>query len=151
MEGVLLANYRCKRSKPRRRPPLSGRCTLVGDVDDAAIGAARTSALATAAGIVLARDLVNAPAAELGPDELAGAAAALAKEHGFECEVIRGADVARRGFRMVAAVGRGSARPPTVTVLRRGDVAAKGALALIGKGVVFDSGGLDSSRPTGCC
>lgn len=139
-EGVLLSGYRFTRSgKPGpSAAPLAVR--LVAPVDRALAEAALARARAHVAGIVLARDLVNAPAAELGPDDLADAAAAVARRHGFTVELLRGAEVARRGFRMVAAVGRSSAKPPTVTIVRRGS--APPAVALIGKGVTFDSGGL---------
>ncbi|MBL8843476.1 MAG: leucyl aminopeptidase family protein [Planctomycetes bacterium] len=139
-EGVLLSGYRFTRSgkSPSSAAPLAVR--LVAPVDRALAEAALARARAHVAGIVLARDLVNAPAAELGPDDLADAAAAVARRHGFTVEVLRGAEVARRGFRMVAAVGRSSAKAPTVTIVRRGD--APPAVALIGKGVTFDSGGL---------
>jgi leucyl aminopeptidase len=141
-EGVLLSTYRSKRSGRNAPPAAAGGCTLVADLGEAVAAKALERARALAAGVTLTRDLVNAPAAELGPDELADAALALARRHGLESEVVRGAEVAARGFRMVAAVGRGSVRPPTVTVLRRGGDSAA-PLALIGKGVVFDSGGLD--------
>jgi leucyl aminopeptidase len=146
-EGVALAGYRFKRGEKATADETAGACTLV-TVDSGSAGAGDAeAALALAhahvAGIALARDLTNAPAAEVGPAELADAALALAHRHGFTAECWRGAEVERRGFRMVAAVGRGSSRPPTVTVLSRGVESVEPALALIGKGVVFDSGGLD--------
>jgi len=142
-EGVLLSTYRFRRSSKDVRPGPPGPCTLVvASESDATIAAVRR-AQAIAAGVVLTRDLVNAPAAELGPAELADAGVALAQRHGFECEVVHGGHVEERGFRMVAAVGRGSARAPTVTILKRDLDRGEPAIALIGKGVVFDSGGLD--------
>ena len=143
-EGVLLSGYGFRRSEKAAADESRSRCTLVSSelaVSEAEAALAR--ARAHAAGIALARDLTNAPAAEVGPDELADAALALARRHGFTAECWRGPEVEQRGFRMVAAVGRASARPPTVTVLARGVDAGEPAIALIGKGVVFDSGGLD--------
>jgi len=145
-EGVALSAYRWKRSGQAAASDAAGACTLVAaDSNDAETAAALAAAAAHVAGIRLARDLTNAPADEVGPDQLADAALALAKRHGLASECWRGAEVEARGFRMVAAVGRASARPPTVTVLSHGLGAASHApaVALIGKGVVFDSGGLD--------
>ncbi|MBM4014209.1 MAG: leucyl aminopeptidase family protein [Planctomycetes bacterium] len=139
-EGALLSLERTRRSgKPepsRAKPSVSIESTLSPDVAAAAV---RRGA-AMAAGVLRARDLVNAPAEELGPSELAEAARAAALRCGAEVEVLHGDAVAARGFRMVAAVGRASAKPPTVTLVRRG---VSPRIALIGKGVTFDSGGLD--------
>jgi leucyl aminopeptidase len=143
-EGVALSGYRFRRSEKGAGDEAAGPCTIVaGDLAAAEAEEALARARAHVAGIALARDLTNAPAAEVGPAELADAALELARRHGFTAECWRGGDVERRGFRMVAAVGRASARPPTVTVLARGVDAGEPAVALIGKGVVFDSGGLD--------
>jgi leucyl aminopeptidase len=150
-EGVALSSYRCKRSGAPLPAEAAGPCTLVAaDATPAECDSALRDARAHVAGIVLARDLTNAPAAEVGPDQLADAALELARRHGFAAECWRGAELEERGFRMVAAVGRASAHPPTVTVVSHGLAAAGSAaggvapaVALIGKGVVFDSGGLD--------
>jgi leucyl aminopeptidase len=143
-EGVALAGYRFRRGGQAPAEEAASGCTLVAaDVTASEAEAAFALARAHVAGIGLARDLTNAPAAEVGPAELADAALALARRHGFAAECWRGAEVERRGFRMVAAVGRASARPPTVTLLARGLESGEPEVALIGKGVVFDSGGLD--------
>ncbi|WP_338147845.1 leucyl aminopeptidase family protein [Neoroseomonas terrae] len=105
-------------------------------------------ALMTAEAICAARDLINAPAADLGPVELAEAAVALAARHGASCEVIADEALAQ-GFPAVAAVGGGSPRPPRVAVLRWTGAADGPLIALCGKGVCFDSGGLDLKPPAG--
>jgi leucyl aminopeptidase len=95
-----------------------------------------------AAAIRRGRDLINTPANLLGPAELAGAVAALGAQHGATVEIIEGAALAD-GFPLVQAVGGGSARAPAIAVLRwEGDPDGP-LLALCGKGVCFDSGGLD--------
>ncbi|HTR17915.1 MAG TPA: leucyl aminopeptidase family protein [Acetobacteraceae bacterium] len=102
-------------------------------------------ALAAARAAWLVRDLINAPANLLGPEELAEAARALAGRHGAECEIIAG-EALESGYPAVAAVGRGSARAPRVAVLRwQGSAAGKEAplISLCGKGVCFDTGGYD--------
>ncbi|MDN3566498.1 leucyl aminopeptidase family protein [Paeniroseomonas aquatica] len=95
------------------------------------------------------RDLINTPANLLGPAELAGAAGELAARHGGRCSVIEGEALAT-GFPALAAVGRGAtaARAPRVALLEWGDPAAP-LVALCGKGVCFDTGGLDLKPSAG--
>jgi leucyl aminopeptidase len=88
------------------------------------------------------RDLINAPANHLGPAELAEAVGALAAAHGAGFEVIEGAALAS-GFPAVQVVGGGSPRAPRVAVLRWEGAADGPLVALCGKGVCFDTGGLD--------
>lgn len=100
------------------------------------------AAQAEARAVIRGRDLINLPANHLGPAELAAAVGKLASEYGASFEIIEGAALAE-GFPLVQAVGGGSARPPKVAVLRwEGDPKGK-LVALCGKGVCFDSGGLD--------
>ncbi|WP_075222943.1 leucyl aminopeptidase family protein [Acuticoccus yangtzensis] len=89
----------------------------------------------------LTRDLVNTPANDLGPAELADAAQALAREYGAVVEITDGEDL-ETGFPMIAAVGAASHRPPLLVDLTWGDETAP-KVTLVGKGVVFDTGGLD--------
>jgi leucyl aminopeptidase len=89
--------------------------------------------------LFLARDLINTPANDMGPAELEAAARALAKKHGAKISVVSGAALVKN-YPLIAAVGQGSARSPRLIELTWG----KGALvALVGKGVCFDSGGYD--------
>ncbi|CAH0194547.1 M17 family metallopeptidase [Roseomonas sp. CECT 9278] len=106
------------------------------------------TAVATAEAICAARDLINAPAADLGPAELADAVAALAARHGGTCEVVMG-DSLDQGFPAVAAVGQGSPRAPRVAVLRWTGAEGGPLVALCGKGVCFDTGGLDLKSSAG--
>jgi leucyl aminopeptidase len=89
----------------------------------------------------LARDLVNTPAIDLGPDELADVARELATSHNAAFEKIEGERL-KREFPAIHVVGQASSRPPCLIRLQWGRDDAP-ALALVGKGVVFDSGGLD--------
>jgi leucyl aminopeptidase len=97
----------------------------------------------------LVRDLVNTPAGDLGPAELEAAAQALAGECGAKLKVTSGAAL-DEGYPMVAAVGRAAteARAPRLIELEHGD-RRHPRLALIGKGVCFDSGGLDLKPSAG--
>lgn len=97
--------------------------------------------------ICAARDLINAPAADLGPKELAEAVAMLGARHGAACEIIEGTPL-DSGFPAVAAVGQGSPRAPRVAVLRWTGAADGPLIALCGKGVCFDTGGLDLKPPS---
>ncbi|MFM8680389.1 MAG: leucyl aminopeptidase family protein, partial [Alphaproteobacteria bacterium] len=88
------------------------------------------------------RDLVNTPAQDMGPGELAAAAGAMATELGMESRVVTGADLLAEGHRLIHAVGRASSRPPRLVDLSWGDVSHP-RVTLVGKGVCFDTGGLD--------
>ncbi|WP_439549474.1 leucyl aminopeptidase family protein [Falsiroseomonas sp.] len=103
------------------------------------------TAIAEARAICRGRDLINTPAGHLGPEELAAAVGTLAAAHGATFQVIDGAAL-EAGFPAIAAVGQGSPRAPRVAVLRwQGPGAAADAplVTLCGKGVCFDTGGLD--------
>ena len=88
-----------------------------------------------------ARDLINAPANDLGPPELAAEAVQLAQQFGAGHRVITGAELLEQNYPLIHAVGRASSRPPCLIDLSWGDRGPR--IALVGKGVCFDSGGLD--------
>ena len=96
-----------------------------------------------AAAEALTRDLINTPAADLGPAALEEATLALAARFGARAEVTRGDDLLARNFPLIHAVGRAAApdRAPRLVDLRWGEDGP--AVTLIGKGVCFDTGGLD--------
>jgi leucyl aminopeptidase len=95
-----------------------------------------------AAGVALARDLINTPANDLGPAELEQAARDLASRHGADIQAIVGAALLKQNFPLIHAVGRAAARAPRLVDLTWGDPAAP-KVTLVGKGVCFDTGGLD--------
>jgi leucyl aminopeptidase len=105
-------------------------------------GADRGLVRALEAGITLARDLVNTPTEAMGPAELAAAATSLALRHGASIEITVGRDLLDRNYPLIHAVGRASLSEPRLIDLRWGDPAAP-KLTLVGKGVCFDTGGLD--------
>lgn len=107
----------------------------------------RGAVMAVAAGVYLTRDLVNTPASDMGPGELASAASALARDFGGSCETVVGDDLLRENFPMIHAVGRASTRPPRLIDLTWGKPAHP-KVTLVGKGVCFDTGGLDL-KPSG--
>ena len=97
--------------------------------------------------IFLVRDLINTPAEDLGPAELAGAARDLAKRHGARCKVTVGKTLLQQNYPAVHTVGRASSRAPRLIDLKWGRSGPK--VTLVGKGVCFDSGGLDIKSASG--
>ncbi len=95
-----------------------------------------------AEGMALARDLVNTPANDLGPAELETAIRGLAKRHGAKASSIVGKDLLKKNFPLVYAVGQGSERAPRLVEFTWGKPSHP-KLTLVGKGVCFDTGGLD--------
>ena len=107
------------------------------------------AALAAAVkGSFLARDLINTPASDMGPAELATAATALADEFGATCTVTVGDDLLAANYPAIHTVGRASTRAPRLIDLRWGAGDAP-RLTLVGKGVCFDTGGLDLKSGAG--
>ncbi|OJY89114.1 MAG: leucyl aminopeptidase [Lysobacterales bacterium 63-13] len=109
---------------------------------------ARVSSLANAA--TLTRDLINTPTQDMGPAELAAAVSALAARHGAEYREWVGDALLRDNFPTIHAVGRAATpeRAPRLAMLTHGDAAAA-HVVLVGKGVCFDSGGLDLKTADG--
>ncbi len=105
-------------------------------------GADRAAVTAAATATWLARDLINTPAADLGPDGLAEAAVALAKEFKARHAVIVGDELIERNLPAIHAVGRAADRAPRLIDLTWGRKSAP-KVTLVGKGVCFDTGGLD--------
>jgi leucyl aminopeptidase len=96
--------------------------------------------------IFLVRDLITTPAADMGPAELAEAARRVARTHKARFSVILGEALLKANYPLVHAVGRASTRPPRLIDMRWGGRGPK--ITLVGKGVCFDSGGLDL-KPSG--
>jgi leucyl aminopeptidase len=99
-------------------------------------------------GVYLARDLINTPANDMGPAELEEAARELASRHGAQSHAIVGDDLLERNLPLIHAVGRAAARPPRLIDIAWGDPDHP-KVTLIGKGVCFDSGGLDIKPESG--
>jgi len=96
----------------------------------------------------LARDLINTPANDLGPDALEKEIRAFARRHKLDVSVVAGDDLLKQNFPMIHAVGRAAAEAPRLVELTWG----KGKdpkVTLVGKGVTFDSGGLDIKPASG--
>jgi leucyl aminopeptidase len=111
-------------------------------------GADKGRARAVIEAIALARDLITTPSSDMGPAELAAAAADLAKQHEAALKVIVGDDLLTHNYPMVHAVGRASARAPRLIDLTWGNEDDP-KVTLVGKGVCFDTGGLDLKPASG--
>ena len=99
-------------------------------------------------GVYLARDLINMPANDMGPAELEQAARTLADRHGASMRAVEGDELITENFPLIHAVGRAAARAPRLIDMTWGDPSAP-KITLIGKGVCFDSGGLDIKSESG--
>ncbi len=94
-----------------------------------------------AAGEALSRDLINIPASDMGPQQLQAAFLELAKNHGAKTEIISGPELLEQNLPMIHAVGRAAEHAPRLLDMRWGQVGP--SLTLVGKGVCFDTGGLN--------
>ncbi|SMP48378.1 leucyl aminopeptidase [Neorhodopirellula lusitana] len=97
--------------------------------------------------INVTRRLVNEPPTIMNPTEFADQAAAMAKKEGLDCEVWDEARLDKEGCRAILAVGRASTSPPRLVILKHNGGGSEPPIALVGKGVTFDSGGL-SIKPS---
>jgi leucyl aminopeptidase len=125
------------RSRPRLQPPP---------------GTDPVEADRIARAVALGRDLVNTPACDLGPDALEAAARTLAQTHGASVEVIVGDALLNENYPLIHAVGRAAKQAPRLVILRLshdGLAADAPKLAIVGKGVTFDSGGLNLKTGAG--
>jgi leucyl aminopeptidase len=134
-----------------RQQPVASVQLSVASADVPAAAARRAVARGVTIGEALgfARDLVNTPPRDLPPAALAEAAREAALAAGATVEVLDEKVLARRGFGGLIGVGQGSTRPPRLVALRWKPPRAKAHIALVGKGITFDSGGLSLKPPTG--
>jgi leucyl aminopeptidase len=110
-------------------------------------GVDRGAVLRAARASYLVRDLVNTPASDMGPDQLEQAARAMARQHRAKLKVVSGRPL-ERGFPMIHAVGKASPRAPRLIDFTWGPARAP-KVTLVGKGVCFDTGGLDIKPSSG--
>ena len=149
-EGTALAAYRFQRHKSAPDPDLAEATLLVdGDRSLAAAEPVLRRAEVAARATLAARDLVNEPASRINPATLAAEAVRLARAAGLEHQVLAGPSLRQGRFGAVLAVGGGSASGPRLVELRYRPRGARRHVALVGKGVTFDSGGLDLKRGAG--
>ncbi|MBU2548114.1 MAG: aminopeptidase, partial [Proteobacteria bacterium] len=144
--GALLGAYRYSELKTRDKPKAFGRLTLVQAPGGrpGRLRAALDGAEATAEALRLTRDLANRPANLLYPEAMAEEARRLAGRAGLKIKVLDMNAARRKGMGAFLAVAGGSARPGRIIVMEyRGAAPSEKPVALVGKAITFDSGGLN--------
>jgi leucyl aminopeptidase len=148
--GFLLSSYRFNRYRLNRYGDVSARAVDKSEPQDdqhavqlvCPASLDRAEVLRFAHGVAFTRDLINTPANDMGPAELESAARMLADHHGAAMDVTEGEALLAMNLPMIHAVGRASDSPPRLIDIIWGDADAP-KLTLVGKGVIFDTGGLD--------
>jgi leucyl aminopeptidase len=146
-EGVLLGLYRFDRHlHPKEQPHTLGSLTLHG-ADTAAMERGIQLGRIFAEATNFARDMANEPSNLLTPTEMASRAQTLAKEAGLECQILEECDAEELGMGSFLGVAKGSHQPAKLIVLRHRGGGGEPGLALIGKGITFDTGGISLKPP----
>jgi len=145
VEGLILGAYRFvdfRSAKTAPKEPALAKITVLSTSKGAKATAARAADIATA--VATARDLVNTPPSHLFPDEFAKRARALGESVGLTAEVLDDKALAKNGYGGIVGVGQGSSRPPRLVRLTYRGAKSKKAkkVALVGKGITFDTGGI---------
>ncbi len=138
--AIALGTWRFERYKAKKGKP---RPKIVWPA-----GADKARVTAMVESIFLARDMITTPSSDMGPAELAAAVQAVGKQHKAKVSVIVGDDLLKKNYPMVHAVGRASTRPPRLIDLTWGKESDP-KVTLVGKGVCFDTGGLDLKPAAG--
>ena len=154
VEGLLLGGYTYTGMKSQAEvaddensdaeTPQTTEVTVVG-ADEAEYNAA----VIVAESVNLARDLVNTPANYLYPESYAGVMGEVAQAAGLDIEVLDEAALEQQGFGGILSVGRGSSRPPRLVHLTWAPSGAAKKVALVGKGITFDTGGISLKPGSG--
>ncbi len=151
VEGALLGLYTFKKYKHSGAGTNGRNISKINLLVDAANGATLDQAvkrgMALAEATNFARDLVNEPPNVLSPFELANRTSSMAKRLGLECEILDRPQMQELGMGGLLAVAQGSAEPPKFIILRYRSASQSKGMALVGKGITFDSGGL-SLKPS---
>ncbi|MGV9854813.1 leucyl aminopeptidase [Streptomyces sp. NPDC003442] len=157
-EGALLGAYTYDKSNgnggnakdkdKKNNGPLAEVALVGGKPRDKAYKAAVERATALVAEVNRARDLINTPSNLLNPAVFAAEAVAAAKEHGLKTEVLDEKALKKGGYGGILGVGQGSEAPPRLVRIAYTHPKAEKTLALVGKGITYDSGGI-SLKPAG--
>lgn len=151
-EAAMLASYRFTKYKTKGTAPNSMASLRLGATHghtrDGAIRRAIEASMVTARAVCETRDLVNEPSSALGPLELCALAKAKAKESGLSCKVLTREAMTKKGMGLILGVAAASPRPPFLVHLHyKPKSKPKGRIALVGKGITFDTGGLSLKQP----
>jgi leucyl aminopeptidase len=153
-EGAALGGYTFTKyrstSAPDHKPPVEDVVVVVPDAKDKATKAALKRADVVSRAVMLARDLVNTPPSDLHPAELAEVARTEGSKAGLSVEVLDEKALRKGGYGGILGVGQGSDAPPRLVHLSyKGGRGAKKKVALVGKGITFDSGGISLKPAAG--
>lgn len=146
IEGLILGAYRFTEFRSDKTAPKDGGLRAITALSKESKGSARDAAqratdIATA--VATARDFVNTPPSHLYPDEFAKRARALGESAGLTVEILDDKALAKNGYGGIVGVGKGSSRPPRMVRLSHKGAKRKGKkVALVGKGITFDTGGI---------
>ena len=140
-QGHLLGAYVFDRYKTPGLAPV-GTVALAVEQDDAGTTGTLRAATATAEGVLFARDLINTAPNDLYPEAFAARVTAAAQAAGLSVDVLDEQALAEGGYGGILAVGSGSVRPPRLVRVGYAPAGATATVALVGKGITFDSGGL---------
>lgn len=139
-EGILLGGYKfteCKSEQPKANKIDFDVLTMVKNSE-----AVFESCDILAHSVCLARDLTNRPGNVVNPEVMATEAEKIAKELNLECEILGVEEMKSKGMNAILAVGQGSVNPPRMITLKYCGAEDKPCIALVGKGITFDSGGI---------
>ncbi|QKT07628.1 leucyl aminopeptidase [Gordonia sp. X0973] len=147
VEGLFLGAYRfelfrsAKADEKNARSTVPAKFHLLVEAKNTEAKADLAHAVVVADSVAIARDLVNTPPSHLYPEEFAKRAAALGKKFGLDVEVFDDEKLEREGYGGIVGVGKGSSRKPRLVRLTHAKKDAK-SVALVGKGITFDTGGI---------
>ncbi|WP_036921468.1 leucyl aminopeptidase [Propionicicella superfundia] len=148
-EGALLGAYRYQKQTASPEPAAVGALTIVSASGKAEARQAVSTAVIIAEAVCAARDWINLPANLLYPESFADDARTRAKAARIGVEVLDETQLRKEGYGGLLAVGGGSSHPPRLVRYSYAPRGARFHLALVGKGITFDSGGLDLKTPEG--
>jgi len=149
-EGMILGGYRFEKYKTEKEDdkPSLGRMTFLFQGNAGPVKEAIDEGAIVAEAQNLARDLVNIPGNDLTPRQIAARAKSIAKEAGLGCTVMGRDAIKRERMEGILAVTKGSAEPPAFIILKYRPKGRAGAhVALVGKGITFDAGGISLKPP----
>ncbi|MBT8246666.1 MAG: leucyl aminopeptidase [Acidimicrobiia bacterium] len=148
LEGFLLSQYRFDKYRTEKKPSKLERILLI-DADEAEIAPLADRARVIADAVNLARDLINEPPAAKSPNTLVEVARQIATTGDLDVTVYGPDQFEAERFGGLIGVAAGSHEPAAMIVLRHEPADPKGFIAIVGKGIVFDSGGLSLKPPSG--
>ena len=146
-EGLILGLYRFDRHLHPKEPPNAISAAQILGADAAAVAEGVRVGTILAQATNFARDMANEPSNLLTPTEMAARAESLARETGLEIQILEEADAAELGMGSFLGVAKGSHQPAKLIILRHRGGGDEPGLALIGKGITFDTGGISLKPP----